>query len=642
MKMSILEFEYRNIRKISSLHISFLNSDGCVIKNNFVMMANGTGKTTTMTLIKGLLDGSAAEWTPSEVKSFKPTTTTGDNGEFSITVKFDEKWYKYFLSLNYLKGTATIETQVSSKEKGGREKGLILPEALKGIFTPEFVSRFVFDGEQAKKSMDRTSNEADETIRYLYRLDELDQILAMNANILTEIQNTEGGSKGTHGSLSNLRTRQAKVRERIAFLTNKQKEFNAEISACEKERAEKEKLRKELDKNYEALNKEKNDIITAQEKNRGEIDVKITEIISMLKTPYLVSEALCTRMYELGAAMKKLKLPKSSSKDFFTELANATNCVCDRCIGEKERAAILKNAERYLGSDHQAVLNNIKSVLMDSSYDTRLVTAFEELGALQEQKTRLSASFTAVEDKLIKAGGPQVEQLQSEINTLIGRISAAKTQLAIIESKDEFDETLTEENNLHRANKADKEYEIKIASTTKTNAALRKKNIVQGLIDEIKVQATKALKQEIVKKTNEKVRRVITDDYIEIDNNDGYIKLKNRDGASEGQTLSIGYCFLGTLFEDSELEFPFVIDSPTGKMDFDKRQAVADIIPLVFNQMIAFVQSAEVERFADRFYGNADSQYLTIVASKETGEVTVHEGIEYFDSYQHEHKGDEV
>ena len=572
-------------------------------------------------------------------KSFKPTTTTGDNGEFSITVKFDEKQYKYFLSLDYAKGISKIETLAPPK---GRVAGLRLPEAIKGIFTSEFVSRFVFDGEQAKKSMDRTSNEADETIRYLYRLDELDQILAMNANILTEIQNAEGGSKGTHGSLSNLRTRQANVRKQITLLEKKQKEFNAEISSCEKEKAEKEKLRKELDKNYEALNKEKNDIITAQEKNRGKIDVKIIEIISMLKTPYLVSESLCTRMNELGAAMKKLKLPKSSSKDFFTELANATNCVCDRCIGEKERAAILKNAERYLGSDHQAVLNNIKSVLMDSSYDTRLVTAFEELGALQEQKTRLSASFTAVEDKLIKAGGPQVELLQSEINILIGRISAAKTQLAIIESKDESDETLTEENNLHKANKADREYEAKIASTTKTNAALRKKNIVQALIDEIKVQATKELKQEIIKKTNEKVRRVITDDYIEIDNIDGYIKLKNRDGASEGQTLSIGYCFLGTLFEDSELEFPFVIDSPTGKMDFDKRQAVADIIPLVFNQIIAFVQSAEVERFADRFYGNADSQYLTIVASKETGEVTVHEGIEYFDSYQQEHKGDEV
>jgi DNA sulfur modification protein DndD len=638
MKMSILELEYKNIRKISSLQISFRNDTGGVIKNNFVMMANGTGKTTTMTLIKGLLDGSAKNWPVDYVKSFAPTTTTGDKGEFSITVKFDEKQYKYFLSLDYVNGIAKIETQAPPK---GRETGLLLPTAIKGIFTPEFVSRFVFDGEQAKKSMDRTSNEADETIRYLYRLDELDEILAMNMNILTEIQNAEGGSTGTRGSLSNLRSRQKKVRDHIASLEKKQKQLNGDIARFSQEKIEKEKQRQELDKNYEALNKEKNEVIAEQEKNRGNVDVKITEIVSLVKTPYLVSEGLCNRMYEFGDAMKKLKLPKSSSKDFFTELAYAEKCVCDRCIGEKERDAILKNAERYLGSDHQAVLNNIKSVLMGSTYDEHLVAAFEELGKLQEQKTRLNARFADVEDKLIKAGGPQVEQLQSEIEVLIGQISSAQTQLKIIESKDEDDETLTEENNLHKARRADAEYEVKIASTTKTNAALRKKNVVQDLVNEIKTQATAALKEEIIKKANDKISRVIKDDYIEIESIDGYIKLKDREGASDGQTLSIGYCFLGTLFEEAELEFPFVIDSPTGKMDFDKRQAVADIIPVVFNQMIAFVQSAEVKCFADRFYKNTDTQYLTIVASKDTEEIAIHKGIAFFDSYQRETTGGE-
>lgn len=638
MKMSILELEYKNIRKISSLQISFRNDTGGVIKNNFVMMANGTGKTTTMTLIKGLLDGSAKNWPVDYVKSFAPTTTTGDKGEFSITVKFDEKQYKYFLSLDYVNGIAKIETQAPPK---GRETGLLLPTAIKGIFTPEFVSRFVFDGEQAKKSMDRTSNEADETIRYLYRLDELDEILAMNMNILTEIQNAEGGSTGTRGSLSNLRSRQKKVRDHIASLEKKQKQLNGDIARFSQEKIEKEKQRQELDKNYEALNKEKNEVIAEQEKNRGNVDVKITEIVSLVKTPYLVSEGLCNRMYEFGDAMKKLKLPKSSSKDFFTELAYAEKCVCDRCIGEKERDAILKNAERYLGSDHQAVLNNIKSVLMGSTYDERLVAAFEELGKLQEQKTRLNARFADVEDKLIKAGGPQVEQLQSEIEVLIGQISSAQTQLKIIESKDEDDETLTEENNLHKARRADAENEVKIASTTKTNAALRKKNVVQDLVNEIKTQATAALKEEIIKKANDKISRVIKDDYIEIESIDGYIKLKDREGASDGQTLSIGYCFLGTLFEEAELEFPFVIDSPTGKMDFDKRQAVADIIPVVFNQMIAFVQSAEVKCFADRFYKNTDTQYLTIVASKDTEEIAIHKGIAFFDSYQRETTGGE-
>lgn len=343
MKMAILELEYKNIRKITALKLPFTKADGSVISNNFIMMANGTGKTTTMELIKGLFDGTAAGWTASKVRSFAPTLTEADRGEFSITVKFDDRQYKYFLSMNYKDGTVQVETSAPPK---GREAGLRLPESIRGIFTPEFVRRFVFDGEQAAKSMDSSSNEADETIRYLYRLDELDEILAANQRILTEIQNAEG-KRGTSSSLSNLRTRQSDIDAIRAKL-----------------RARCEKLREEI------------------------------------------------------------------------------------------------------------------------------------------------AAFEA-----------------------------------------------------------------------------------------------------------EKLHRVIVDDYVEIESIDRYIKLKGRDGASEGQTLSIAYCFLGTLFEDSELEFPFIIDSPTGKMDFEKRQAVADIIPLVFNQMIAFVQSAEVERFADRFYANPDSQYLTVVAS---------------------------
>ena len=411
MKMAILELEYKNIRKITALKLPFAKADGSVISNNFIMMANGTGKTTTMELIKGLFDGTAAGWTASKVRSFAPTLTEADRGEFSITVKFDDRQYKYFLSMNYKDGTVQVETSAPPK---GREAGLRLPESIRGIFTPEFVRRFVFDGEQAAKSMDSSSNEADETIRYLYRLDELDVILAANQRILTEIQNAEG-KRGTSSSLSNLRTRQSDIDAIRAKLRARCEKLREEIAAFEAEKVEKEKQRQELDKSYEKLNQEKNDILKEQQKNRGEIDVKITSILGI----------------------------------------------------------------------------------------------------------------------------------------------------------------------------------------------------------------------------------IIVDDYVEIESIDRYIKLKGRDGASEGQTLSIAYCFLGTLFEDSELEFPFIIDSPTGKMDFEKRQAVADIIPLVFNQMIAFVQSAEVERFADRFYANPDSQYLTVVASPQDQAVVVYEGIDFFDSYQREHKGDE-
>lgn len=282
MKMAILELEYKNIRKITALKLPFTKADGSVISNNFIMMANGTGKTTTMELIKGLFDGTAAGWTASKVRSFAPTLTEADTGEFSITVKFDDRQYKYFLSMNYKDGTVQVETSAPPK---GREAGLRLPESIRGIFTPEFVRRFVFDGEQAAKSMDSSSNEADETIRYLYRLDELDEILAANQRILTEIQNAEG-KRGTSSSLSNLRTRQSDIDAIRAKLRARCEKLREEIAAFEAEKVEKEKQRQELDKSYEKLNQEKNDILKEQQKNRGEIDVKITSILGIIKSPY--------------------------------------------------------------------------------------------------------------------------------------------------------------------------------------------------------------------------------------------------------------------------------------------------------------------------------------------------------------------
>lgn len=155
------------------------------------------------------------------------------------------------------------------------------------------------------------------------------------------------------------------------------------------------------------------------------------------------------------------------------------------------------------------------------------------------QANRLDTRFKTNEEKLIKAGGEKARELQERIEELIRLISIARDELERIESKDENDASLTEENNLHKADQKFKYYEQEIAKATRTNTALRKKELVDSLVNEIKLQATTALKQEIVRKTNEKLRRVIVDDYVEIESIDRYIKLKGRDGASEGQTLSI-------------------------------------------------------------------------------------------------------
>ena len=630
MKMTVLEMSYKNIRRINELTLSFSEA-----KNTFLMMGNGTGKTTTMDLIKGLLDGTAAKWSTEKVKEYRPISGDANSGEFSIRVKFDDSQYIYKLLLNYSDGIAKIKTTALPK---GEENGLKLPESLKGIFSPEFVRRFVFDGEQAVKSLDSSSNEAEETIKYLYRLDELDEILAANEKILTEIQNAEG-KPGTDSSLKNLRSRQKSVKETIKRLRSRQQELTVHIGKLNLELDELVAERNELDAKNKSLNDEKAEIEKDKIENRGKIDGKIKEILNAIKSPYNISSLICQRMKELGMNMTKLKLPKASSKDFFVELANTSECICGRHIGEAERENILMNAEKYLGSDQQAVLNEIKNTLNACEFDNHLEELYNNLSSLLEEENHIQTRETTNRERLLKAGGDKAQEIQGRIDELNEQIGSAKKELNIIESKDTDDESLTEDNNLPKAIAAEAEYDKKIASATKTNQALQRKTIIDSLVKEIKEKATIDLKSAIIKKTNERLKKVITDDNIEVEDINKYIKLKGKAGASEGQTLSIAYCFLGTLFEDSELEFPFIIDSPAGKMDFNKRKAVADIIPHIFNQLIAFVTSAEVEQFADRFYTSADTQYITIIASPDG--VSVHKGQEFFDSYQREHKEEE-
>ena len=635
MKMTILSLEYSNIRKFSELKISFANEHNTPYKNSFIMMGNGTGKTTTITLIKGLLDGTADTWDAATVRSFAPVNSEEKNGSFKIQVKFDDKLYIYILSLNYDTGKA--ETHCTTAAQGGLGPRKF-PAALNGLFTQEFVRRFVFDGEQATKAMDNKSNEAEEAIKYLYRLDVFDEILRTNKKILTGIQDTEGSSRGTEQSVRNLRTRQANFKSIITRLEERTKELTALIEEKGALRADLDAQISRIDEKYKGLNREKIEAQNRRDKVKSDIDLCISQIVGKIRVPYYVSPLLCQRMFEFGDSMTKLKLPKTISKDFFKELAHSPTCICGRCIGATEKETILTNAEHYLGSDQQAVLNNIKSNLMNSIYDEQLEELFAELSKLVQELKVAEDNLLDVEERLAKAGGEEAIRLRNERDALIDEIGHLDAELAVITSKEDNNPALTSDNNLAKARAAYAELDEKIASATRTRDALRRKELIEDLIDQIKRKATVRLKEEIIKKTNDKLRDVITDDIIEIDTIDKYIQLKGKNGASEGQTLSIAYCFLGTMFEDSELQFPFVIDSPAGKMDYVKRRAVANILPTLFNQMIAFVTSAEVEQFADQFYSDASSQFTTIIANPVRGNIEIHHGKGFFDSYQRNHR----
>lgn len=82
-----------------------------------------------------------------------------------------------------------------------------------------------------------------------------------------------------------------------------------------------------------------------------------------------------------------------------------------------------------------------------------------------------------------------------------------------------------------------------------------------------------------------------------------------------GETLSVGYAFLSTLFNRSEYhELPFVVDSPANPIDLAVRDTIGQLVPKLSEQFIAFMISSERDRFMDGIKRTTDSpiQFETV------------------------------
>ena len=59
----------------------------------------------------------------------------------------------------------------------------------------------------------------------------------------------------------------------------------------------------------------------------------------------------------------------------------------------------------------------------------------------------------------------------------------------------------------------------------------------------------------------------------------------------------VAYGFMATLFSNTERELPFVVDSPANSIDNKVREEVAELIPNLTEQFIAFTISSERNNF---------------------------------------------
>jgi DNA sulfur modification protein DndD len=355
----------------------------------------------------------------------------------------------------------------------------------------------------------------------------------------------------------------------------------------------------------------------------SEAEISVTRlssrIVEEMRNPHALAKEFATSLTLLKNNLDSLKLPDSTSRQFFAELLEEDDCICGRPLNAATRKAITERSESYLGEDEFGVLNSIKASIGELGADgsdsssKSLEEALDQLSQATKVRGELQTERRALEEEQLSQGDVDLAEGKEKLDAARASLSAAEDQQQEHDrdaNEDDDEDTNCIKSLEQQVKDAAEEY----AEATETIILKRKTELVRELLEAAQSSARTKIRKMLVKESNERIKALLQRSPVVIDDIQDSLLLKNQRAASAGQTLSIGYAFLATLFSRKEHNLPFVVDSPAGALDLAVRGDVARLLPMLSRQCIAFTISSERAGFVDALDAAAGSgvQYLTL------------------------------
>ena len=612
MELKFLKIKLKNIRDFDNLEISFLKEqvDTDPYHISLIQMPNGTGKTTTIDLMKYAISGNKPS--ADVIKSFAPTDKdkNADDGYFELHLYAEGQYHVIRLFFNYIESKCIFYT--TRQEGGGREKGHKLPSNIQHILTPDFTDLFIFDGELSKRLLDRKDSAAKHAIEVIYNLDKLSDLNVSIGEIIDdEQQNKESGVKSDQGL-----TQQKKILDNLELNLDELNKSVSSLNSCIEEKTdaldECEKQKDEFYDKYEDIQNRRKETEEAQNTSLTLIRKNGVDFLNNIREPSQYSPFFHDGLNKLANNLIKMKLPKLISTEFFKELAESEQCICGEPIDEMHKQNIIKNASEYLSEDDISVMNAVKTTIREMGPFEKLDGLIEELSNNQrtfytrrQELENLSKQFNDDDKK-------KSDDLETKIDSLEAEIKNCKEILDLITTVDKAKiEDLGTKDNIYCCKLEIKKLERRINEATNTVRFTNQAKRLQDINNKIREKSGVEIKKLIINESNSRLNQLLNTDDLVISDIAPSITIKDRDGVSQGQSLAIAYAYLATLFEDSKHKIPFVIDSPAGALDIDVRREVSRFIPGLYDQLIIFILSGERKGFIEGIEKYTDIQYLT-------------------------------
>ena len=586
---------------------------------SLVQMPNGTGKTTTLSLLEAAMNGSASKWPENEVRDFRRTGSPVERGVFVVRLAVDGKPLTFELTLDFAKGTATYRT--TNPGSGGVLPNWAPIPSVRRFLKPEFLNLFIFDGEFAGKLFDQRQLEAEYAIEALCQLYVLEDVAAFadeawNRKAKQAPVKTEAGLAKLQESHRSLLKRKAEV---TRYRENAQTGANKlAIEIEELDRRIKAKLsggaqtRERFDAAQETLSSAANRLTRVS-----------GDAMQALRMPIALHPSFGRELVQLKEGLDKLRLPENSSAQFFQELLDEADCICGREMTEGAREEIRARSERYLDAAEAGTINALKAdiegvgeVEGEGSPNAVFAALVAELGAARKEQRLATQEVDSLKKQLKDAGETEIDLWEAEQAKAMEKHEGCRKLLEDIDAEgEELDEGEVDVSTWSMAS-LDRQIKAtgnRIAKITDTLTVRRQTELIVKILKRTGDLARAEIKKELIETCNGMIEKVLVNDPLRIAGIDRSLRLSGQSGASVGQTLSVGYVFLMSVLNRGNNDLPLVVDSPANPIDAGVRRRIGALIPKLTKQFVGFTINTEREGFVPALQAaSSDVRYLTM------------------------------
>jgi DNA sulfur modification protein DndD len=577
----------------------------------FLQMPNGTGKTTTLRLLKRSLykhDFKSTEIEQFQAKNNEYRKEGLFQAKFSVegkifytTIKFDfeKKTYNYLSSLT---------------DEGGQLSDFKLPEEIENIVDKELVDLLFVDLELDVKPMFRSHQTgAQEAIRKFCKINLLKNII----NDFEEYKNKKRKENIKSGNIqteiNTEETRINKILNKIIEVEKKVEEYKNYLNETENEYIEgKRRLDEILENDTQHKNK-----IKEYENRKDNIKSKYDEILiknfESIKTVGTYENALKTEVIKFVNDLDEMGLPEEEVRIFFDKILKKENCICGELLTTEKIKIIQKEMNSFISIKEAGIITAIKAIVNENINKKEPVDLNLNSKKIQEYKQELDAlneNIKLIRDRALKDDFDLSKKIES-----LGENRAIKREFLDKTINQEWKAKHNEENteSLISLKEQKKIVEKKLAELSGTRDIEEKVLKLTEIIEEAMKAAENQISKEITLECNKKINIMLTKNPIFINSIEKNIVLDGQLEGSTGQEARIGIIFLLTILERSTIQFPLIVDTPVKGMDNAAKRRTAHFISELKSQFLCFVIDSDKPNFTDEFYNlnKQNSNFIT-------------------------------